>query len=134
MAIFLARLTVPAATPLTTPASQELQTIAGQLINLRVYIPPGPRGELYLRLFHRGVQIAPSRVGTWWRPDNVVLNFPLDYPISKGDTIFYLQGVSPTASFQHAVDFELFVQPGNPAQAIGQPSGLLSRISDLFGG
>ena len=134
MAIFLARLTVPSATPLASPVSKELQTIVGQLVNLRLYVPPGPRGELYLRFFHRGVQVAPALAGTWWRPDDVVLNFPLDYPITKGDTVFYLQGASPIASFQHAVDFELTIQPGNPAQTIGQPSSLLSRIGDLFGG
>jgi len=133
MATFLETLTVPLGTPLDTPVQQELIVTPGSVVALRLYVPPGPRGELYLRLLHRGVQVLPARTGTWWRLDNVVLTQPLDVVVLKGDAFFYLQGASPTASFNHSVDFELIVDPSEKATPALSASTLLERLAGIFG-
>lgn len=134
MANFIATLSIPAGTTLVAPARQELVTVAGQLLALRLYVPPGPRGEVYLRLMWRGVQIAPARIGTWWRPNDAILTHPLDQVVSKGDAVFYLEGASPNANFVHAIDFELLVAPAQvQGQSLSTPS-LIDRITSLFGG
>jgi hypothetical protein len=109
MATYLATLTVPAGTALTSPVRQELKVIPGTVTRLRLYVPPGPRHEVYLRLAHGGVQILPARAGTWWRPDAVTLDYDMNYQVGDGDAVFHLEGASPLATFQHSFDFELRV-------------------------
>jgi len=133
MATFLETLTVPAGTPLDTPVQQELIITPGVALVARLYVPPGPRGELYLRLLHRGVQLAPARAGTWWRLDNITVSYPLDVQVSSGDNFFYLQGASPSASFGHTVDFEVVTDPSLTQSAANQPPNIISRLASLFG-
>lgn len=134
MASFLGTLRTPATTPLSEPAEAELKVTSGKLINVRLYVPPGPRGELNLRLKHRGVQLLPARIGTWFKPDNITIDYKMDYDIMAGDEIFYLEGASPTANFNHTVDFELTVIEPEATVTITGRAGLLGRLQEVMEG
>lgn len=102
-----------------------LDVMPGRAVSLRVLVPPGPRHEVYLRFLHGRAQIAPCRVGMWFRPDDVLLVYPLDYEVPVGETRFYLEGASPDANFDHAFDFEVLIDVSKE-QAPLQPTGSLT--------
>lgn len=128
MPSFLSTLTVPRGTSLDAPASQSLEIVPGTLDTLRLFVPPGPRGEVYLRLRHGGVQLAPARAGTWWRPDNAVIAVPLGVQVGEGDAIIYLDGASPGANFEHSIIFEAIVLPGGSTLSSSGLVGLVKKL------
>lgn len=132
MAVFLERLTVPKLTPLATPVSQSLAVVPGTVTQLRLYVPPGPRGTVYLRLLHRGVQVLPARSGTWWRPDNANIPYLVNVPVAPGDEEFFLEGASPNAQYEHNIDFELTVRVADDGQTTGGGGSLLDRLVGLL--
>lgn len=135
MPIFLDTIVTPKGTTLAAPHNQALIAIPGSLSLVRFHVPPGPRGELYLRLLWGGVQILPARAGTWFRPDNVTLEYTLrpGLIIGPGAVLFYMQGASPRANYPHTVDFELHIDSGQSVLSFSDltDATLQNRLQDL---
>lgn len=131
MAVYVGTLTVSAGVALASPTAEEITLEQGQLLLLRLYIPPGPRGEVYLRFLHRGVQLLPARHGTWWRPDNLVIDYPFQpgYPVPSGDIVFSLEGASPTANYPHSIIFECHILP--PEQGTAPTVSTFQKLQNL---
>ena len=130
---FLAALTIPAGTPSSAPASQALITAPGVAKFLRLYVPPGPRGEVALYLQHLERRIAPVPPATWDNLDDDVVEYPLDLPLPFGETRFTLCGYSPTASFQHIISFEIHVDTTPSVTTPASTQSLLSRLAGVLG-
>ena len=124
---------IPAGTALLNPVKQALSVVPGRVVLLRLYVPPGPRGEISLWFKHQNSQLAPSPPSTWDRLDGVTLEWPLDYEGSEGETQFHLYAASPDANFQHTIDFELLVEAAEEAQPTTTPRSIMDRVSGLFG-
>ena len=130
--VYYGRLTIPAGTGLAAPATLTLRTQPGRLIMFRLYVPPGPRGEVSLWLKHQQSQVAPVPPATWDNLDDDVLEYPLDLPLLVNETDLALCGASPNANFEHNVDFEALVESPDALIGAGTPPSLGSRILGLF--
>jgi hypothetical protein len=131
---FDSTLTIPAGTDLHSPVSQRVDVLPGLVEMVRIFAPPGPRRECYLRLIHGTAQIAPARAGQWWRPDQVVIEIPLGRKVPPGETVFYLEGASPNANFSHSFDFELQIKVTDKEAVSISLQSIRDRLATLFGG
>ncbi len=131
---FVASLTVPPGTTASAPAEQELVTAPGIARLLRLYVPPGPRGEVSLYLMHQQRRVAPVPPATWDNLDDDVVDYPLDLALPVAETRFALVGCAPNANFEHTVTFEIHVDTTQAiAIATTSPQTLLARLAGLFG-
>jgi len=130
---FLAALTVPAATSPSSPAMQEIICAPGVAKLLRLYVPPGPRGEVSLYLEHVERQVAPVPPATWDNLDDDVVDYPLDLQLSPGETKFTLCGYSPNANFQHIIPFEIHIDVTPLAEEIASTQSLFARLAGVLG-
>jgi hypothetical protein len=131
--VYYDRLTIPAGTAKASPVESHLRTAPGRLVLVRLYVPPGPRGEVSLWLLHQRSQVAPVPPSTWDNLDDDVLEFPLDLPLPVNETDLTLVGCSPNANFQHAIDFEVLVDTSGQPAATGIVSNVAQRILGVFG-
>jgi len=130
---FYETLTIPAGTTVLAPVSQSLTTVPGRVILLRLFVPPGPRGEVALWFKHQNSQLAPAAPKTWDNLDDDIISWPLDYVVGQGETEFHLFGAAPDANFQHDIDFEVLVEAASEAsQPTGGP-GLTDRLMEFLG-
>jgi hypothetical protein len=129
---FGAALTIPAGTPDDAPAESEVVTAPGRAILLRVFVPPGPRGEVHLRLDYMERRVAPVPPATWDNLDDDLVDWPLDIPLPPGETRFTLAGSSPGASFPHTIPWEVHVDTTPPAEAPAQSTTLLGRLAGIL--
>jgi hypothetical protein len=129
---FIETLAIPAGTTLLDPSRQELNVVPGRVVLLRLYVPPGPRGEVSLWFLHQFSQLAPAPPKTWDNLDDDIIEYPLHYDVRPGETQFHLCGASPYATFEHSIDFELLVdtatQPGTTTPQLGLTDRLLSAL------
>jgi hypothetical protein len=130
---FYAKLTIPAGTTVASPAAQPLSVAPGKIVLARLYVPPGPRGEVSLWLEHNARQFAPVPPGTWDHLDAITLEIPLDYPVPVGEQVITLKATSTNANFEHQVDFEILVDTSFAPLASASPQTLVERVAGLFG-
>lgn len=123
-------LTIPAGTTDLDCEQQLLAVVPGEVILLRLFVPPGPRGEVRLWFKHQQSQLAPAPPGTWNNLDDDIIEYPLRYPVGPGECEFHLCGSSPNALFSHAIEFELLVDT-TPAASDTQTG--LSLTNKLLG-
>jgi hypothetical protein len=129
---FGASLVIPAATPDTAPALSEIVTAPGRAILLRLFVPPGPRGEISLYLQYMERRLAPTPPATWDNLDDDVVDWPLDIPLPSSETRFALAGSSPTANFAHTVPWEIHVDTTPPEAAPRSSTTLLGRLAGIL--
>lgn len=130
---FSSTLTIPAGTTVLAPEKQELNVVPGRIVFLRLYVPPGPRGEVSLWFKHQNSQLAPAPPKTWDNLDDDVLTYPLDYAVLPGETQFHLYGASPGANFEHAIEFELMIDTSQEQAAIQPPGSLTGKFLNALG-
>ena len=131
---FQESLTIPAGTAVTNPETQEVTVVPGRAVLLRLYVPPGPRGEVSLWFNHQSSQLAPAPPGSWDALDGVTLEVPLQYDVFDGEEIFTLLGASPNANFDHTIDFEVLVETENAREGGFNLSGIRQALSNVLGG
>ena len=107
---------------------------SGVLRRIWVSFPPGPRGEVFLQVFHWGQQILPVSPGEALAWDGVTFDFPLDYDFNQIPFTLTLVGWSPTANFAHTVSVRAHIEEPATAGSPATPSSLLDRLSGLFTG
>lgn len=76
--------TVPAATPQTSPQVSALTMPARLVRTVRVRIPPGPAGTVGWALGAAGVKVIPWGTGQWIVGDDETLDWSLDEQITSG--------------------------------------------------
>src|SRR3989304_6455694 len=131
--VYYARLTIPAGTPAPAPVEQVLPCRPGRLSLVRLYVPPGPRGEVSVWLLHQRSQIAPVPPATWDNLDDDIMEYPLGLELAINEADISLGGGSPNANFEHAIDFECQVEATAPGFAPSALSELPGRILAIFG-
>jgi len=133
MANYIYYLEIPAGTVEGTPAEMVIDAIPGTLTRVDVMFPPGPQGEVGVRLLHNRHQIVPSFLGQFLSWDSGIVAVIVNYELPQSDAQLVLQGVSPNASFNHTVGIRLEIDP-YPDQ---EPSSLIvpgmDRVNVLIG-
>jgi hypothetical protein len=130
---FYASLTVPAGTPPDSPATVELKVVPGRVKLIRLYVPPGPRGEVSLWVLHQTRQLLPVPPGVYQWVDDDIIEVALDYPAAKNETLFTLCASSEFANFPHRIDLEILVDADEAVSNVETSGSLLDRLGDLLG-
>lgn len=131
---FSGALVIPAGTPASAPATSEIVTAPGRAILLRLFVPPGPRGEVSLYLQYMERRVAPVPPATWDNLDDDLIDWPLDLPLPAAETRFTLAGSSPFANFPHTISWEIHVDTSTPQEAPQQSTTLLGRLAGILSG
>lgn len=82
--VYSFRVTVPAGTPVATPQTTNLGMPPRTVTEVRVRVPPGPRGEVGFALGSAQQPVIPYDAGQWFVTDDEDVRLPLDVPISSG--------------------------------------------------
>jgi len=131
---FSAKLNIQPGTTSDEPASVSVEVAPGRLVKARIYVPPGPRGEIELWLNMALHQIAPVEPGTYRNVDDDILDIPLDLEVSKNESRITLYGIAPYANFEHNIDLELLVDTASSPATPPAAFSLSDRLANLFGG
>jgi hypothetical protein len=130
--VYYSRLTIPAGTTTAAPASATVRVNPGRLIQLRLYVPPGPQGTVSLWFNHLSRQLAPVPPSTWDNLDDINPTYPLDYDLPPNETSLTLYGVSPNASFSHSIDFEVLVDSVRTVEPGRSTPNLVQAVRSIF--
>lgn len=130
---FYASLTVPAGTADLAPATVEVTVAPGRVKLVRLYVPPGPQGEVKLWLLHQTRQLLPVPPGVYQWFDDHIIEAAIDYPAPVNETLFTLCGSSPTANFSHRIDLEISVETDESLGVPPSPAGLLNTLAEILG-
>lgn len=121
------------ATAFASPASVQLNTTAGLAVLCRIFIPPGPRGEVFPWLLYHSTKIAPVGLGYWENLDDDILTLPLNLELPPHETQFSLYAASPNANFKHTLTLEILVDDLSDKRPSPGSATLLTRLAGLFG-
>ncbi len=134
MATYFYTLTVPAGTTAGTPAEESVTLPAGVLSQVTIFFPPGPQGEVGVRLLHNRSQVFPARANQWAAWDSGAVSAKINLPLAVGDTGIVVQGKSPDANFDHEITVQFDVNTsGLPLEPVDIPDAL-DRVEVLLGG
>ena len=113
MPSYLFSLAVPAGTTEAAPVEQVVELAPGNLKAVTFLFPPGPRGEVGVRLLHNRHTLYPSRNNQWFAWDAGEVKVELDHELIQGETSLVIQAKSPTANFAHDIGVKLDLQPSS---------------------
>lgn len=102
-------LTIPAGTTEEAPVKLEMTLAKGILQTVRLFFPPGPRGEVNVIIEGNSSQIYPSNEEGTFNADNLYINFDDYYEILQPPFRFTAKGWSPTADYEHTIRIQIGV-------------------------
>ena len=100
-------LTIPAGTAKSSPAVQRMKMTHGVIHDVRIYYPPGPRGEVDVAIFEGGHQVYPTNRGGSFNADNVYINFGDYYELFDAPYELTAKGWAPDADYDHTIRIEI---------------------------
>lgn len=95
--------TIPAGTAQTSPATKRMKLAHGIIHTVRVFFPPGPRGEVSFQVFEGGHQVYPTNQGGVFNADNVYISSEDYYELTRAPYELVAKGWSPSATYDHTV-------------------------------
>lgn len=122
-------ITVPAGTPKATPLITNLNLGSRLVREIRVLVPPGPRGEVGFALGSSGVMVIPITAGTFLVTDDEKLKLEMEKLWDSGSWQVQMYN---TGHYPHTLRFSFLVDPaaGPGLGSIPNPipaSALLAR-------
>jgi hypothetical protein len=102
-------LTITAGTTEANPAEQEMKLTHGVIQTVRLFFPPGPRGEVNVAIYHQEHQLYPTNPGGAFNADNVYISFDDYFELFSPPYVLLARGWAPTASYNHTVRIEIGV-------------------------
>jgi len=133
MPAFTIVLDIPAGTPKSYPVSEYVDCVPGILRRLTFFFPPGPQGEVGVRLCHNDNPIAPSRGGLWLAWDSGAVVIDVSYPLLVNDVRLYLVGHAEGAVFKHSVSVLCEVDTSEIPAAASPILNVIDRVGRLLG-
>ena len=109
MPSYIYDLDIPAGTTAETPAEVVADLPAGKLTGLTVFFPPGPQGEVGVRVLHNRHTICPSQDGQWLAWDSGAVFIPMAHWLLQNEQQLVMQGQAPQANFAHRIMFKIDV-------------------------
>jgi hypothetical protein len=125
MISYVYTLTVPAGTTKEDPVEQVAALAVGQLRGITLFFPPGPQGEVGIRVLHNRHQLLPALAGQWLAWDSGAVPFDLSFSINAGEQELVIQGHGENANFEHNIMVKIDLETA-PETVASQP--VLSAI------
>ena len=126
-------LTITAGKTEASPATQKMKLTHGVIHTVRIYFPPGPRGEVNVAIFEGGSQIYPTNRGGEFNADNLYINFDDFYELFRAPYELVAKGWSPDASYDHTVRIEVGILESRIALASLKLARGLERFLKALG-
>jgi len=101
------KLTIPAGTTEAAPAEQRMRLTHGVIHTVRLYFPPGPRGEVNVQIYAGNYQLYPTNPGGSFNADNLYIAFDDYYELLRGTYELTAKGWAPDAVYQHVIRVEI---------------------------
>lgn len=121
--------TIPAGTPIASPRLFNLAMPSRRVDEVRVKVPPGPRGEVGWVMAAAGQQMIPEEAGAFIVTDNETVVWPLQNQIDSGawQLIAY-----NTGGFNHSLYIQFLTRVTSPN---GDPAAGFAPIpADILAG
>jgi hypothetical protein len=125
-------LTIPANTPIATPATLHAALNLGTLTRLEIQFPAGCAGLVGVGIWRYEVLTFPSNPGAWFIADNHVIAFDEDFLIDREPYALSLRGYNLDDTYPHTIYFRFGVTA--KGKTLGERLGGLFRISPSSGG
>ena len=94
--------TVPASTPITSPAEAQIKLSVGTITHTTIYFPPGSGGYLYIQLWYNGHQLIPWQRGKWLRGDDLLVPDYGQYPCTEQPNRLTVKGYNASTEYEHS--------------------------------
>jgi len=107
---YRAALTIPAGTPVSTPATAVLSLCPGFITEIELLFPSGQAGLTYLQIWHHERQVFPSTAGQAFRGDDHLLAFNEHFSVSGIPHEIELRGWAPDTTLEHTVYVDVTVE------------------------
>lgn len=117
-------LLIPKSTPITAPASADLDVTSGNVQRVEVYFPPGCAGLAHLRIYYWGRQVWPSNPDSFFTGDGLAIVFDEDVDLVDPPYVFELVGWNEDDIYPHAPIVRMSIIPQDRTMA-----SLLSRLA-----
>lgn len=118
--------TIPAGTPITSPASMSVSFPPRDVEAIQVVIPPGPNGFVGFQLQNSGVAVIPYASDDYIVASDEVINWPLAGYINSGS--WQLAGYN-TGTSPHTIYVRFLLNYLTPANEGLTPAGVLTNDS-----
>ena len=101
--LFSGEITIPAGTPLSTPAVQVIPLVKGLIHQIDVFFPAGNSVLAYVTFARATHQIWPTNTEGFIKGDDVLLSGGVFHFLGDAPFEIEIRGFSPDARFDHTV-------------------------------
>jgi hypothetical protein len=103
--LYVTSLTIPAQTPVASPASTTLVVTAGQITEVEILFPPGCKGLVGVRVKDFEHVIFPTNPDEWVISDDDTVDWNEDYLLAGAPWTLTLEGYNDDDTFSHTIYF-----------------------------
>jgi len=128
MAIYTAKLTIPANTPRDSPVSASVSLEKAVLVRISIRIPAGHHALAGLRISYGDLQLWPEEAGTWISGDDEALEWNEYFELPHDPTHLTLEGYNEDDTYEHSFYVRMMTLP----KAIAYPWLAVARFIKLF--
>jgi len=99
---YFLRLTVPANTPSSSPASSRLEVEGDYVYEIAYFIPPGHAGLTGLRVYYGDLQLLPRNVDEWIRGDGIYRSITTRWRFGSRRTTLTFKAFNDDDTYEHS--------------------------------
>jgi len=128
MAIYTAKLTIPANTPRDSPVSVTVELERAVITRIIIRIPSGHLVLTGMRICYGDMQLWPEESGTWITGENEVIDWTEYFELPDDPTRLRLEGYNEDDTYDHAFLIRICTLP----RAIAAPWLAVSKFVQIF--
>jgi len=134
MAIYTAKLTIPANTPRDSPVSVSVSLEKAVLVRISIRIPPGHEALAGLRIKYGRLQLWPEEPDTWLSGDDEAITWDEYFVLPDDPTRLILEGYNEDDTYEHSFLVRFMTLPkaiAYPWMAVNRFVRMLSKLIGL---
>lgn len=130
--IFEYDLTIPANTPLLTPARGTMKLSAGIIHKVEVTFPAGCNRAVLVTLRRALHQVWPTNPSGQLKANNYTISFPVFYPLEDAPFEMQVYGWSPGTTYPHIITVRLGISPRSVLDPGSSERGIIGRLGEAI--
>ncbi len=127
--IFEFQVTVPHGTTVADAWSQAMSFPVGEVVEVDILVPPGPRGQMGFALGAAGNPVYPYTAGTWIITDDAKIVWQLEQAIDSGAWELFAYNLG---TYDHTVYITFQTNP--PAPPVTSTAPIAALVGSTVGG
>jgi len=133
VALYTAKLTIPANTPRDSPVSTSVKLKRAVLVRISIRIPPGHFALTGLRIKYGRLQLWPEEPDTWLTGDDEAIMWDEYFELPHDPTRLTLEGYNEDVTYEHSFYVRFMTLPKIVAAWMIAVSRLVNLLSRLIG-